>query len=51
MHLTRVRLADAVGLAVSDDRIEDGEWQWLMIQPIPWEVVACLMFILFFSHF
>ena len=51
MQLTRVRLADAVGLAVSDKHVEDGEWRWLMIQPILWEAVACLMFILFFSHF
>ena len=28
-----------------------GKWRWLMIQPILWEAVACLMFILFFSHF
>ena len=50
-QLTRVRLADAVGLAVGDEQIEDGEWRWLMIQPILWEAVACLMFILFISHF
>ena len=50
-QLTRVRLADAMGLAVSDECVEDGQWQWLMIQPILWEAVACFMFILFFSHF
>ena len=44
MHLTRVRLADAVGLAVSDERVEDGEWRWLMIQPILWEAVACCLY-------
>ena len=43
-------LADAVGFAVSDERVEDGECRWLMIQPILWEGVACLMFILFISH-
>ena len=46
-QLTRVRLADAVGIAISDKRVEDGEWQWLMIQPILWKAVACLMFISF----
>ena len=47
-QLMRVRLADAVGLTVGDECVKDGKWRWLMIQPILWEAVACLMFILFF---
>ena len=50
VYATRVKLADAVGLAVGDERVEHGEWRWLIIQPILWEAVTCLMFILFFSH-
>ena len=33
-----------MGLA-DDERVEDGECRWRMIQPILWEAEPCLMFI------
>ena len=52
MQLMRVRLADAVGLAVGNECIKDGEWRWLTkSMGSSGMFVVCIVLFTFLAHF